>query len=188
MKKRFLILFIAIVVCVVITFLAKKPTAEKFVKAPEQDASLNLPPVVPVTDWQIVFQDNWKFSVPGNTWDVIDTNDPDTKLVMKSPNEENTIFFVKEQVMDTYQEYVISTIQSWSDNEALIISMQQVIVNGTKFIKVHMLNKGTEIVWSWITVKNGFGYVLACGGEVNADGRYARQDYCQSIANTFYIN
>ncbi len=188
MKKRFLILFIAIVVCVVITFLAKKPPAEKVVKAPEQDASLNLSPTVPVTDWETVLQDNWKFSVPGNTWAVEDTNDPDTKVVMKSPGSENIIFFAKEQVMDTYPEYVISTIQSFSDHESQILSMQQVTLNGAKCIKVHMVNKDNEIIWSWITLKDGFGYVLACGGEANADGRYARQDYCQSIANTFYIN
>lgn len=187
MKKRFLILFIAVVVCIVATSLTKKRVESKPIMAMEQDASLNLPFIAPITNWQALFQDNWEFSVPGNEWSVEDISDPDTKVVVRNLNSESVIVLIKEQTANTYPGYIISTIQSFSDRDAEILSMEQVTVNGTKSIKVHMVNKDKEAVWSWITFKDGFGYTFSCGGEVSLAGRNARSDYCQSIADTLHI-
>lgn len=152
------------------------------------DASVCSFPLVSTDIHTTIHQDNWKFSLIGNGWDTAEFPLFNIKTVNKNEGKNCSISFIKEPTSDTYSQYVIATIRQFADQYNHINEIDQVIVNGNKFVKVQISND-TSMVWSWLSVKNGFGYQFNCGGDVDqdADSNNLAHDLCQEVANSVEI-
>jgi hypothetical protein len=95
-------------------------------------------------------------------------------------------FVVKEATNNTYPEYVVSTIRGFAEADVTIDAIKQVTISGQRFT-LAQLNHDDEVVWAWITVKDGSGYGFTCGCEINVDAGAVQRDLCQAMADTFVI-
>ena len=133
-----------------------------------------------------VSQDNWKFSLIGDGWETIELPSLGIKNVNKNELKNCSLMFIKEPTTDTYSEYVIASIRTFSAQYSHINEVDQVIINDNNFVKV-AINNDSTIVWTWISMKNGFGYGFICGGDVDIDAGNSVHDLCQEIAKTIEI-
>lgn len=156
----------------------------------ECDGSCVLPtagiPVQPVT--KLVAQENWQFTLPGVEWYERESPTPDIKVAIMGsiPEHAALILFIKEEVDGGFADYVIGTIRSFAILEFKIDSVKQLIIDGRKFILVQV-SKDNKVLWSWLTVKDNFGYAFTCGAEINVDAGSMQHDLCASIAETVQI-
>lgn len=153
----------------------------------ECDSACPLPsPPPPPIHAENVKRENWSITLIGESWSSRDIDSDQIKLSMENHDVMCLVFVVKESTTDSFGAYVISTIRGFSDTGSTIDSVKIVQVNNQKFV-LTQLNKDDEVVWVWMTVKNGFGYGFTCGCEINPDGGTAQRDLCQHMADTFVI-
>lgn len=131
-------------------------------------------------------QENWSFTVPDNDWDSSALPDLDIKVASKNENKNCLVVFNKGRTADSFTNFVIKIIRSFSGNENAIYSVRKLTIHNNQFIELEV-HGDMAIVWDWLTVKDGFEYELSCGGDIVFDGGTATYDLCQDIANTIEI-
>ena len=155
---------------------------------PNCDVSCPLPEAkAPKVEEQTLAQENWSFKLTGSGWTDKDLPVPEIKVAKLNDGMQMAVLFVKEDIGDaTYQEYVVSTIRAFIEGGGRINSIKQVKVSDRKAILVQFDKEG-EVIWAWITVADGFGYGLTCGGVINVDAGTAQHDFCQAVADSLQI-
>jgi hypothetical protein len=140
-------------------------------------------PTVPST--QVLAAENWEVAVPA-TWSKLTLPEPiaEIKVYYGHAETRNLVIFLKEPFAGLAGEYVLQNLRGLKDSGARISSAKQVDVNGNKFVLVDVDRDGIHL-YMWITAKNGFGYVLSCGGSATTEGK---EELCQVIANSLKIN
>lgn len=142
---------------------------------------------VPKVEVQTLAQENWSFVLPGSGWTDKDVPVPEIKVAKLNDAMKMAVLFVKEDIGDaTYQQYVVSTIRAFIEGGARINSIKQVKLSERKAILVQFDKEG-EVIWAWITVADGFGYGLTCGGDIDVDAGSAQHDFCQGVADSLQI-
>lgn len=183
--KLLLIFVILVVICAPCTE-AELPAAKE---TDSCDASIcALPSTNELLDDKntVLSQDNWQFSVPGDGWELMSPPLPEIKIARENEKKGCLLFFLKEETVSSYGEYVIGTIRAFTEDGNTVVSAKQVVINSNKFIAVEVRNSVTT-AWLWIMVKNGFGYGLSCGGNNSADFNGRLYNLCQSIADSVEI-
>lgn len=135
---------------------------------------------------EVFGEESWQFTVPGLGWEKASPKNPDIKLVVTNQKEECLVLVIKEQTNDSFGQYIIGSIRAFADSGYRISAIKQVKLNNVPFVEVQINGDGTT-VWAWIAVKDGFGYGLSCGGDINPDAGSTLHDLCQDIANTFEV-
>lgn len=189
LKKVLITLGVALVISVAFCSpcVSQKPTTPQ--EHLDCDGSCPMPagaPVQPTT--KLVTQENWQFTLPGVNWIERESPAPDIKVAIMGtdPLHSALILFIKEETDGTFADYVIGTIRSFAMLEFKINSVKQVVVNDQKFVLVQV-SKGNKVIWSWLSVKDKFGYAFTCGAEINVDAGSMQHDLCASIAETVII-
>src|SRR5271166_1030078 len=128
-------------------------------------------------------QENWRFTVPGEEWITTKPPADELKVMVRNQNKEAMVVFLKEPTDDSMAAYVIGTLRAFASEGNTISSAKQVVINQTKYVKAQIDSQPTTI-WVWITVKDGYGYSLACGGDYNPEAGATLHDLCDNIATT----
>jgi hypothetical protein len=145
----------------------------------------NVPP--PKVEEQSLSQENWSFKLTGSGWVDTDIATPEAKVAKINDSTKMVVIFVKKEIGDiTYPECVVSTIRAFIDDGDRIDSITQVTLSGQKAI-LAQFDKDGKVIWSWITVADGFGYSLTCGGEIDVDAGSGQHDFCQTVADSLQI-
>lgn len=131
-------------------------------------------------------QENWSFTLIGNGWSPRELPTSEIKLALENRNVACMVFVVKEQTNDSFGAYVVSTIRGFAESGTTVDSVKVVDLNKQKFV-LAQVNHDDEVVWLWVTVKNGFGYGFTCGCDINPRAGAAQRDLCQYMADTFVI-
>lgn len=182
MKRKFFILTFGVIATFFLTVFSvrKNQTQPRTMASSKFDAS-TLP------TWQNISQENWGLLLPPASWEEANTNlnIPQIKLAVKNPEKRCMVILLKEPSPGTLSEYVDSAIRVAEIANILILAAYHVTINDTKFVLLKM-NSKANIIWSWITVKDGVGYNLSCEQQYQMDAS-SNQKLCYSIADTFQI-
>jgi hypothetical protein len=162
---------------------SKKPQEQtKNVPCTDASCSIHLDAGAPTSD--VIAEENWQFTLTGDGWASVASPDDTVKVVFVNQALSSVVFFAKDPTQQTSAEYIINALRSFKAAGTTIQSADQVSINNNKFILVTAQGTDRQI-WSWITVKNNFGYILTCAAEDDAEA--ANQQRCQDIANTLQI-
>ena len=130
--------------------------------------------------------ENVQLSLPGDGWAMAQIPVEEVRLAIKNDSQNCSALLIKEGTTVSYGQYVIAVVRSFVAEGDQVSSAKQVVVNGNKFVLIQA-NRDHLTVWTWVTVKDGFGYGFSCGGEVMADAGSSLHDLCQDVANTLEI-
>lgn len=133
---------------------------------------------------QEVSQDDWSISLPSDAWEVRKT-DEDVKFVAGNKEKHNLVVLVKEEFPGSFQQYVVLNLKSLKDNGSILISAKPAVIDNKKFVLIESL-KANARVWMWVTVRNNFGYGLACGG-IEENGERYQHDVCFTISKSLKL-
>lgn len=206
MKKRLLVVFVCAVVGAFL-FTTCVLTSNKTV--PMQDAGVpdsttlletgatdcsDVSCSLPTTSTQVLSSENWRLSVPlGSDWVAKQPIDPGIKIVLLNEQKQCMVLFIKELTVDTFSQYAVSTVEILgSKSGGRLLSVSQVVINENRFV-VSQFAKGDSVIWTWTTIKDGFGYAISCGGNLGADADSSASPtddlrvMCLSIANSIEI-
>jgi hypothetical protein len=179
--------FLLVVLVLAITSISTCSTGSPSETGYDASVQVSETPTEPINETKLtIIQEDWSLAIPGDRWEFVEPPLPEIKLAVKNMDDEVMFLFIREGTSMDLTEYVINTLQVFSDNDARIRSMTHVSLNGTGFILTEMLRRD-EMIWSWITVKDNVGYGFTCVAEVNADAGVQRRNLCQSIANSLQI-
>jgi len=144
------------------------------------------PAGVPPGSRETIAQENWQFDIPGAGWEKSDSTTPGIKIVLKNEQAQKLVLFVKEPTTETYDRYVVGNMRTVSQAGAPILGASNLTMHGEKFA---VILAGQGNIWIWVTVKDGFGYVLTCGGAPAVDGgtNDALDNMCVFIAKSLQI-
>jgi hypothetical protein len=191
MKKLFIPLMLVALGATACSSCAHK-TPDPTAPTPVVDASVSATPAPapapsasvapPVKTGLKVSQDNWELTLPSDAWQKIPDAPGDVAAFMNK-EQHNLVILVTEKFAGKYEEYVLMAVRGLKGAGATIISAKQIELNGHKFVLVES-SKSDVRVWTWVTLLNGQGYGLACGGPAADE---AQHDLCFGIANTFNI-
>ena len=158
-----------------------------FDKGPNTPVATQAEAGVPFTGPQeIISQENWQFSLPGVGWQKLTPSTEGIKVVISNEQTQRLVIFVKEPTTESYNEYVVGNMRTISQAGAAIRGAQNIKMNGGTY---GFILAGDWNILIWITVKDGFGYVLTCGGPPPPDGgTYDSMDsMCVFIAKSLQI-
>jgi len=148
--------------------------------APSVTASAPTPPTnVP----DVIAEDNWQFTLTGPGWVPVTPPVSTIKVAMKNEDQQMMVILVKEQTSSTYAAYVVEALRDLRGAHLDIVSANQVTLNGNNFVVI-TAKGGNKTIYSWVTTKDGYGYVFSCGGITNVD---AGSGPCEDIAATLQI-
>lgn len=160
----------------------KTPTPSGPDAAPSASVTPIPPTPVPVNTDITVKQDNWEFVLPTSAWDqAVTCSQTGCPVAYMSKDKKAIVVFVSEKTNATYDQFVLMSLRGIKDAGANIASAKQIDLNGHKFVLVESSKNGVK-VWMWVTLINGTGYGLSCGGPAD------NHDLCFGVANTLKIN
>ena len=168
---------------------------------PEQEAGCtdsSCPMVVevpPAPSETVVTGDNWEFVLPGDGWAKMTLPVDGTSIqdVYVKGNKEAIVLLTKVELDGgNLSQLVVATVKEMIMGEAHLDVLEQMTINHVKFIKVtgHLRN-GTDnvTIFSWVGVKDKFGYVVHCAGRDLSDaGSELIINLCESVGNTIQLN
>lgn len=128
---------------------------------------------------------NWALFFPQKNWEISKSSNPQIELVAQNPRLAMMFMVITEPTADTFEDYAVANVKTMTnDLGGKLRSVDLVSINQQAWLSIFLNNPD---VWVWIGVKNGIGYDLTCGGDVELDAGDSLQDRCQEIANTFQI-
>jgi hypothetical protein len=107
--------------------------------------------------------DGWEIIIPYG-WQLQNSEEKEIMVLATNSDKQNLIIFIKEPFEGTYESYALAGIRGIKAAGGTLISAKQVILNGQEFVLIESIKKSI-VVWAWITVHKGSGYVLTCGGD-----------------------
>ena len=136
----------------------------------------------PPTD-QVFSGTGWELTVPPG-WEKI--NPPqetkDLEVMLLNTEKHNLILLFKEPFTNTSAEYTLEALRGLKGAGATFVSAKQVELNGNKFVLIE--SKNGVRMWVWVTVQNGSGFALSCGGPELEDWH---KDDCSTVANSLKL-
>lgn len=142
------------------------------------------PPPPPADQPDVMSKDNWQFSVTGPGWTPVTPPEPVVQVILKNDAQHLMVFLVKEATDYNLSVYTLGTIRAMRTSGGITVESAKVVtINGNQFALVTAKNDDNTI-YTWLTVKDKFGYAFSCGGPTNVD---AGINPCQAIADTLQI-
>ena len=133
---------------------------------------------------RVLEKDNINLTLP-MTWGEEPNSRKTVLLVAIEPKLESLLVLTKEPYTGTFDQFAIDSIRGLRSGDAGLVGTSSVELNGSPFVLAETTKDGLTML-EWITVKDGFGYGLSCGGpEVNSDKHV---EACQKIATSLTIN
>lgn len=105
------------------------------------------------------------------------------EFVMSNKEKHAVILLVREAFPGTSDAFALTYLREIRDGNINVTSTKQVLLNGEKFVLV-TANNNNNTIWTWLAVKNGFGYTFSCGGGSNEPWHAAD---CIAIASTIVL-
>jgi hypothetical protein len=187
--KRLLVVLAAILI-ISIVFVAPRIYQDTTAAHKCDAAVCNLPAAVNLTPGSnLISEENWQFTLPGFDWTPQYLQDVSIKVAFIGSELEHSILvlFIKEEDPDiNFSSFVINTHHTFTTMGFMLNSIKQVVIDNNKYILLQV-NHGDDVIWNWMTFKNGIGYNLACGAEINSDVSNSQHDLCFSIADSLRI-
>lgn len=126
--------------------------------------------------------EKWELTFPFAGWMEL-AEPPQHTVGYLNSEKKNLVIVVAEPHKGTFDEYALESIRAMRASGSKILSAKQVEVNATNFVLVESIVDNVQI-WSWVTVKDGQGIGLSCGGPAE----FNHHDLCFGLANTFKLN
>lgn len=146
--------------------------------------------VVPTTstdssDYKTLSGSGWELTVP-QEWEKVTLEDEEVQpaLIVTNQSEHNIILLAKDAFPGTTPEYVLEALKGFKEVGAKVDSSKQVELNGNNFVFLNTSKDGARI-WFWISVKDGFGYALSCGGPAS---EVHHEAICNDVAKSLKLN
>ena len=134
-----------------------------------------------------VGQENWSFDLPGNGWENHEPSNPDIKVVRRNISQECMVLLIKEQTDLSYPAYVVDAVKGFISGGDRINTVEQVMLGQQKFVLFEGNVAESDVLMSWNTIKDGFGYSFNCFYAPNVDAGSAQRDLCIEIAESLQI-
>lgn len=129
-----------------------------------------------------ITRDDWEFTLPSAGWVHAETPNQ-FSLVMVNKEKHNMLIMVNEIWAGSVQDYVLMAIKGIRTASASIIALKQISVDGKDFILLESAKENVR-VFTLVTVVNGHGYGLSCGGPADEDNQH---DLCMGIIKSFKV-
>ena len=97
------------------------------------------------------------------TWKQEVSQSSSVVLLAKNPLSESMLVLTKESFTGSFDQFSIEAIRGLRGQGAEISSMQSIVINSNLFTQLSSTQGDVEVV-TLLSVKNGFGYSLNCGG------------------------
>jgi hypothetical protein len=155
-RTAFICLMIMFGFFVYATCTQRTNTASKTIVHP--DASVYVEPQFPASG------DGWQLSLPGDGWVKSEPTPeaaPVVMLMATNEHKQTLVYLIKEPTDDTYSQYVMGALRATVSRHVPILAVKSIKIHGQTFAEVRA---GQGNIWFYIAVKDGFGYVLTCGG------------------------
>lgn len=135
-------------------------------------------PVVIVTQLQDIKTEHWNVTIPSN-WTEL-PNEEDVVQAYVSPNKEELVTLEEEPFVGSTNQFATSVLEQLASQGAKPVSVSKTHINEQDYIFATMMID-TTVSFVWVTVNNGNGFGLICGGPAfNID---VEKD-CRDIANS----
>ena len=182
--NRFAILCAALLGCISCTSCSKSPTTTPSSPNPCENGSCPLDSGVPQEpeNYQEFKGDGWSISVTDD-WQRMDMNDPTFQLILAESKHQSALMLIKEPYQYTGVRYLFDFIQGVGHSGGVVTAVETVQIRGEYFDLLD-ISKGDLKLWAWVTVKNGYGYNLLCGG---ASSSPEMKDSCFKAVSTFKV-
>lgn len=148
--------------------------------APALDSSDALSPA---PQQEVIIGDTWAITVPYGADKTINLQQD---IVFSAFLEDETSFAItlsKQPYSDTYESYLIYSVRSFKASSLEILSSIPVKNRNLQYMNYLLLKDGVK-VWSWVAVKNNYGYSLSCGG-LSED--QPLQDLCSEVFDSLEL-
>jgi len=147
------------------------------------DASVTPPTPPPPAD-QVVTGTGYQVTIPAG-WVKMDPPQETKGLeaLFLNKDKHSLIILIKEPFTGTSAEYTLEALRGLKGAGATLNSAKQVDINGNKFVLIDS-NKDGVRMWMWVTVQNGSGLALSCGGPAAEDWH---QGICTTVASSLKL-
>lgn len=147
-----------------------------------QDASV-ADVVDPVPTEVVVEGQTWEITLP-QSWKQDSPISASVELWAENISIDSLLVLTKESYAGTFDQFSLEAIRGFRGQGAEIGSMQSVSINGYNFTKLESTQGDVDLV-TLLTVKNGFGYSLDCGGDESFT--FKLKPECQQILSSFKL-
>lgn len=107
--------------------------------------------------------DTWEIDIPPN-W--VETSDKDIPSIIELSlsDRDGLVLFSKEKFSGTLEDYSLISVVGLSEMEIVVDDSFYIEKGGNRYFVLYSSHGSVNMI-SWMAVKNGFGYILACGGQ-----------------------
>ena|SRR5574339_638507 len=187
MKRLFLVLSLLSIGLISCSSCAKKETTPPVCEGgscplPSATPTTPTPPPPPVDT--VVTGAGYEVTIP-NGWKALTPPEetPGLEFIYMNPDKHNMFLLIKESYPGTSAEYTLEALRGLKGSGAHLNSAKQVEVNGNKFVLIDSDKNGVRM-WMWVTVSNGSGLALSCGGPADEDWH---QGICSTVASSLKL-
>ncbi len=145
---------------------------------PTTSNSVVVPP--PPTS-QVVKDVNFKFVAPADWTQQTNPLDTNIKVMFTNTEKEGLFIMATLPFLDSYNEYILTSIRELKDNGIEVLQSTPVIINGEDFIVIDTA-KDTIRASIWLSLKNGIAYQFTCGSRSDD-----LKGLCTTIANSIEL-
>lgn len=147
------------------------------------------PNVITIPEIRIeeVGQENWTFDLPGDGWERQEPSNSDIKVEHRNISQDCMVLLIKEQTNVPLPTYVVESIKGFVSGGDRIGAIKQVMLGQQKFVLLEGIISESDVLLSWNTVKDGFGYSFNCFYHPNVDAGSAQHDLCVEIFESLQI-
>jgi len=131
----------------------------------------------------VITEDTWELTLPG-TWDKhsLVKYDSGVQLIADNVPDENLLVFTQISYQGTLDQFAIESIRDLR-NQYNIFNSSSVVINSIPFVYVKAIDSDNLQLQTWLTVSNGFGYSLSCGGNTSKTPTVD----CEKIINSLQV-
>jgi len=140
------------------------------------------------SEGEVISGDTWKFILPSSGWQANPMGDGGTTInVYTNGTVKNLIAFAKEPFTGSIQQYMLLATRGLKDSGGTLDNLSQLLfINNTNFVSMEATTSSGRKIWSWLSVKNGYGYSFVCSGIDSNDE--SQHHLCEQIAQTIQLN
>lgn len=132
---------------------------------------------------QVYSGDGWELVAPPDWKKTSANQEIDPEILLVNAEKRNVILVLAEETPLKINDYAANAVKELKSTGAKLNSNKQIKLNGYAFVALDTSREDMRMFF-WITVRNGVGYTLSCGGQGNESWQ---QDICYSIAAAFRI-
>jgi hypothetical protein len=131
---------------------------------------------------QVVSGDTWEIILPPE-WDKKNSDNSDIILLAADQSTETLVVMTKKKYDNSYDQFVLEALRNLRGDGVTLGEASNAIINNVSFTTAETVKDNLRMLM-WVTVRNGFGYELSCGGpEANLESI----SDCQKIATSLKI-